>query len=246
MVTQSQNDGPASGGSISFSQVVELSWPAKPGIPRWPGDPDVEFQTVAAIEQDGYFLRRFSMGEHSGTHFSAPSGFLSGAPGQEDYSPDDLVRQAIAIDVSGQAATNPDYALTVNDVLNWESDHGSVPQGSLVLLHTGWQTKWSSPSDYLGGAASDRLHFPGFGLESAEVLLNGRGVAGLGIDTAGAEPGSDTSFSVSRLALKSRLIVLENLRNLDLLPATGTLVVIGLLRLEGGSGCPASVTALVP
>ena len=246
MVTQSQNDGPARSGSISFSQVVELSWPAKPGIPRWPGDPDVEFQTVAEIEQDGYFLRRFSMGEHSGTHFSAPSGFLSGAPGQEDYSPDDLVRQAIAIDVSGQAATNPDYALTVNDVLNWESDHGSVPQGSMVLLHTGWQTKWSNPSDYLGGADPDQLHFPGFGLDSTRVLLEEKGVAGLGIDTAGAESGSDTSFSVSRLALESRLIVLENLRNLDVLPATGTLVVIGLLRLEGGSGCPASVTALVP
>ena len=91
--------------------------------------------------------------------------------------------------------------------------------------------------------AEDKVEF---GLESAEILLTGRGVAGLGIDTAGAEPGSDTSFSVSRLALESRLIVLENLRNLDLLPATGTLVVIGLLRLEGGSGCPASVTALVP
>lgn len=246
MVTQSQRDGPASGGSISFSKVVELSWPVKPGVPQWPGDPDVEFKTVAEIQRDGYFLRRFSMGEHSGTHLSAPSGFLSGAPGQEGYSPDDLVRQAVVIDVSTQSAINRDYTLTMNDVLDWESDHGPVPQGSLVLLHTGWQTKWSNPPDYLGGATSDQLHFPGFGLDSAEVLLQGRGVAGLGIDTAGAEPGVDTGFAVSRLALESRLIVLENLKNLDLLPATGALVVIGLLRLEGGSGGPASVTALVP
>ncbi len=201
---------------------------------------------MAEIHRDGYFLRRFSMGEHSGTHLSAPSGFLSGAPGQEGYSPDDLVRQAVVIDVSTQSAINRDYTLTMNDVLDWESDHGPVPQGSLVLLHTGWQTKWSNPPDYLGGATSDQLHFPGFGLDSAEVLLQGRGVAGLGIDTAGAEPGVDTGFAVSRLALESRLIVLENLKNLDLLPATGALVVIGLLRLEGGSGGPASVTALVP
>ena len=77
-------------------------------------------------------------------------------------------------------------------------------------------------------------------------MLEGRNVAGLGTDSAGAEPGADTQFSVSRLALENRLIVLENLTNLDLLPATGALLIIGLLRLDGGSGGPAAVTALVP
>jgi kynurenine formamidase len=48
------------------------------------------------------------------------------------------------------------------------------------------------------------------------------------------------------MALENRLIVLENLTNLDLLPPTGALLIIGLLRLEGSSGGPASVTALVP
>jgi kynurenine formamidase len=41
-------------------------------------------------------------------------------------------------------------------------------------------------------------------------------------------------------------IVLENLTKLELLPPTGTTLVIGLLRLAGGSGSPASVLALVP
>ena len=78
------------------------------------------------------------------------------------------------------------------------------------------------------------------------MLFEGRGIAGLGTDTAGVEPGVDTSFSVSRSALEKRLIVLENLTNLDLLPPTGALLIVGLLRLDGGSGGPASVTALVP
>jgi len=78
------------------------------------------------------------------------------------------------------------------------------------------------------------------------MLLEGRNIAGLGTDTGGAEPGADSGFFVSRLVLENRLIVLESLTNLDLLPPTGTLLVIGLLRLEGGSGCPASVTALIP
>ena len=73
---------------------MELSWTVSADIPQWIGDPEVEFETVADTEQDGYFLRRFSMGEHSGTHLSAPSGLKSGAPGQEAYSPQDLVRPA--------------------------------------------------------------------------------------------------------------------------------------------------------
>ena len=249
MATQPQNDGPAFGGSISFSKVVDLSWPVHPGIPQWPGDPVVEFETVADIEEDGYFLRRFSMGEHSGTHLSAPSSFQTGAPGHPGtagLSPQDLVRPAIVIDIAALAEADRDYALTMNDVLDWESDHGPVPQGCVALLRTGWQARWNSPHDYLGGTSADQLHFPGFGLDAARLLFEGRSAAGIGTDTAGAEPGADTGFSVSRLALENRLIVLENLTNLDLLPPTGALLVIGLLRLEGGSGGPASVTALVP
>jgi len=206
----------------------------------------VEFETVADFEKDGYFLRRFSMGDHSGTHLSAPSSFQSGAPGHKGFSPQDLVRPAIVIDVSVQANADRDYALTMNDVFDWESDHGPVPQGCVVLLRTGWQARWDDPSDYLGGNSSDQLHFPGFGLDTAQLLLEGRNVAGLGTDTAGVEPGTDTGFSVSRFALEYGHIVLENLTELDKLPATGILLVVGLLRLEGGSGGPAAVTALVP
>ena len=246
MVTQQTGDGLAKGGSISFSRVVDLSWPVHPGIPLWPGDPVVEFETVAEIKKDGYFLRRFSMGEHSGTHLSAPSSFQAGASGHEGFSPQDLVRPAIVIDIAAQADLDRDYALTMNDVLDWESDHGPVPAGCLALLCTGRQSRWDNPLDYLGGASAGELHFPGFGLEAAEMMIKGRGIAALGTDTASVEPGVDTDFSVSRSALENRLIVLENLTNLDVLLPTGALLVVGLLRLEGGSGGPASVTALVP
>ncbi len=246
MAIQPQHDGPVSGGSISYSKVIDLSWPVHPDIPRWPGDPSVEFETVANVEKDGYFLRRFSMGEHSGTHLSAPSSFDADAPGHQGFSPQDLVRPAIVIDIAAQAASDQDYALTMNDVLDWESDHGPVPQGCVVLLRAGWQSRWTDASGYLGGRAADRLHFPGFGLDAVQLLIEGRDVAGFGTDTAGAEPGADTGFTVSRYALDRRRIVLENLTGLDLLPYTGAILVIGLLRLEGGSGGPAAVTALVP
>jgi kynurenine formamidase len=245
MVTQPQHDGPASGGSISYSKVVDLSWPVHPGIPQWPGDPSVEFETVADIDKDGYFLRRLAMGEHSGTHLSAPAGFNSGAPGHQAYSPQELVRPAIVIDITPQADGNQDYALSMNDVLDWESDHGPIPNACMVLLRTGWQAKWNDPPAYLGGTSADQLHFPGFNLDAARLLIEGRNVAGFGTDTAGLEPGVDAGIPVSRFVLEKRRIVVENLTNLDLLPPTGTLLVI-VLRLDGGSGGPAAITALIP
>ena len=246
MATQPQNDGPVFGGSISYSRVIDLSWPVSQEIPRWPGDPDVQFETVAQQESDGYFLRRFAMGEHSGTHLSAPSSLIPGGAGHGAFSPTDLVRPAIVIDVTAQAEKDSDYALTMNDVLDWESDHGPIPQGCLALLRTGWQHRWADPKRYLGGESAEQLHFPGFGPEAARMLLESRNAAGLGTDTAGAEPGNDKGLTVSRYALERHAIVLENLTNLDLLPPSGALLVIGLLRLEGGSGGPVAVTALVP
>ena len=118
--------------------------------------------------------------------------------------------------------------------------------GSLVILRTGWSRGWQDPAGYLGSGPDGRLHFPGFGVDAARMLLEQRQAAGFATDTAGVEPGADREFRVSRLALAESRIVLENLTSLELLPSTGTTLVIGLLRLAGGSGAPASVTAFVP
>ena len=190
------------------------------------------------------------MSEHGGTHLTAPASFFANGLTVDEFSSHELVRPAVVIDVQAQCRRDPDYALTVDDLAAWESLHGPVPSGAIALLHTGWAERWHDPRAYLGTnpdeIPDDRLHFPGFGLEAAELLVNARGAAGLGTDTAGVEPGTHSDFSVSRLALSKQLLVLENLANLDSLPPTGAVVVIGLLRLDGGSGSPAAVTALLP
>src|SRR5690606_8043841 len=61
--------------NIKFRQVVDLSHVITTEIPLWPGDPAVEFETVATLENDGYYLRSFKIGEHSATHMNAPNSF---------------------------------------------------------------------------------------------------------------------------------------------------------------------------
>ena len=232
--------------SIRYSTIIDLSWPLSPTIPQWPGDPPFETEVAATIEESGYYLRRFSMGEHSGTHCTAPASFFAGGAGPVDYQPEQLVAPAIVLDVSAQCNGNSDFRLRPDQLEDWEARHGRVPEGSVALLHTAWDGRWHRPGDYLGADAAGRLHFPGFGLEAAQVLLEERGVAGLGTDTAGLEPGIDHDFPVSKLVLSRPRIALENLTNLGRLPATGATLVIGLIRLTGGSGAPAAVTAFVP
>jgi kynurenine formamidase len=114
------------------------------------------------------------------------------------------------------------------------------------LLNTGWRHFWDQPGRFINIGADGAMHTPGFSLEAARFLLEWREVAGLGIDTHGIDAGADTGLAVSRLTLARSALVLECLNNLDQLPPTGATVVVGRLRLVGGSGSPAAVTALIP
>ena len=200
-------------------------------MPQWPGDPPLEWQSVAARETDGYFLRRFTMGEHSGAHANAPAAFHPGGIGIDAYPPESLIAPAVVIDVRAAAAANPDYVLTVAALRTWERRQGIIPAGSVVLLSTGWADKWDNPAAYLGiaetGMAPGGLHFPGFGLEAAQWLLRERDIAGIGIDTAGVDGGQDSGFAVNRLLLERPRLVLENLGNLQQLPPAGATLMVG-------------------
>ena len=243
---QAWKEGPDNIGAFLHSTIVDLTHPLSAQMPLWPGDPPPEFTDWANIARDGYFLRRFSLSEHAGTHLTAPASFYPNGRTVDQYTPEELVKPAVVIDARQQCQANPDYALTPDDVTAWESRHGSIPADSIALLLTGWAERWPNPAAYLGADANGSLHFPGFSPDAAALLLNERGVAGLGTDTASVEPGNDITFAVSKMVLSQPRIVLENLANLHQLPPTGAVLVIGLLRLEGGSGSPVAVTAFLP
>lgn len=229
--------------SITYSQVVHLSHVINPNIPRWQDDPAVEFETVAQIEKDGYYLRRFSLGEHTATHINAPKSFHNVGIGIDQYPATSLVVPAVVINIQQQAAAHPDYALAIADILAWEKQHGEIPAGSVVILYTGWQAKWSDRAAFFNQDPQGGMHFPGFGKDAIQFLLQERQIAGVGIDTHGIDPGQDTTFAANRLVLEKPRIVLENLTNLDLLPPKKVTLAIGILRLQDGSGSPAGVMA---
>jgi kynurenine formamidase len=229
--------------AMGFTKVIDLAHVIDTTIPIWPGDPTPEFKTLASIDKEGYYLRSFMIGEHSATHMNSGNSFFAGGNTIDSYEPASLVKRAVVIDVQEQAKANADYVVTQADIEAWEKEHGEVPADSVVLVHTGWQEKWNDPKAFLNIDAEDKLHFPGIGGDTAAWLLAERKIAGVGIDTHGVDPGLDSNYGTNNAVLQAKGIVLECLTNLDELPATGTTLVLGPLRLKDGSGTPLSVMA---
>jgi kynurenine formamidase len=90
-----------------------------------------------------------------------------------------------------------------------------------------------------------KMHFPGFSVEAVKLLME-RKVSGLGCDTLSIDRGASSDYAVHHLALGASLYQLENLADLGELPETGAFLIVAPIKLEGGSGGPARVFALLP
>ena len=199
------------------------------------------------MAKDGYYLRKFTIGEHSATHMNAPNSFIAGNhQAITSYSAAQRVVPAAVIDVRAKCAANPDYRLTIADVQAWEAAHGQLQPGTFVIMFTGWQDKWGHSKAFFNQDARGRLHFPGFAKAATLWLVDQRQIAGVGIDTHGVDPGLDTSYATNTEMAKTHKIAIECLAHLDKMPATGATLVLGPLALRHGSGSPLSVMALIP
>ena len=229
----------------SLGRIVDLTHTIVAGMPMWPGAPDPVIERVADYDSAGYRLHTFEMIENTGTHVDVPSHFIKGGRSISDFAASELVVPAAVIDVRTQAKSDPDYTLSAEDVRRWEADHGTIQAGNLVILHTGWGKKFGSTDEYRNQDSDGVMHFPGFG-EDAATLLVKRGVVGIGIDTLSLDPGNSTTFAVHGVMLGNDKYQIENLANLEHLPATGAMVIVGVMRIKDVSQAPARVLAMLP
>lgn len=228
--------------------IVDLSHRLSPKIPYWPGGQyrPFEFTTIATLQRDGVFSGFFAMPEHMGTHVDAPNHFVAGRPSVDELRPDQLICRAVVLDVRDRVRGNPDYQLTVSDIRQWERRHGRIPRRSLVFLYTGWGARWETPKEYINRDEQGVMHFPGFSPEAARFLVTEREISGLGIDTLSVDYGPSKDFRVHHITHGAGKYHIENVANLDRLPPQGAIVFVGVLPIEGGSGGPARVFALLP
>ena len=228
---------------ISLSHVND---PARTNI--YPGDPAFELETIATIEEDGYYLQYVREGEATGTHWGAPGHFNAGEPLADDLDPNDLFLPAVKIDVRDKCARNADYALTIDDVKQWERRHGRIPDESMIIMWTGWEYKWGTDA-FPNLDADGVLHQPGFAPQTVQWFIDtgriGRN-GGTGIDTFGPDLGTDPDFRASLLVYRRHRISLEILANLAQFPTTGASILCGGFINAKGSGSTALIYGVIP
>jgi kynurenine formamidase len=231
----------------AYREVIDLTHNLNDHSPNWEGTGESPFHAkeTGTIEHDGYYTRSFTTPEHYGTHLDAPAHFAPGMWTVEQIPAERLVRPLVVLNVRSKASGHPDYEISVQDIADWEGQHGEIPSGAVVVVYTGWEERWNSPATFRNAGPDGVPHFPGYSLEAAKFLVTTRDTVGLGIDTMSIDPGASKTYPVHQFTAKASVYQLENVANLALVPPTGATVVVAPIKLENGSGGPARLLALV-
>jgi kynurenine formamidase len=230
------------------AKLLDLTYPINEANAYWPGSAYFPFtlKNIATIDKDGVYSNSFSMPEHLGTHMDAPNHFVKDQPSLDQIPLTQLFGPAVVVDVRQKVDKNPDYQLSTEDLKEWEQAHGPVPAGAIILMYTGWGQRWSDFNSYQNRYAQDKLHFPGYAPEVAQFLIKERNIYGIGIDTLSVDYGLSKDFKVHLICHGAGKYHLENIANLDKMPAKGAYLILAPIKIEGGSGGPTRIFALLP
>lgn len=220
----------------------------------WPTAQPFELTTEAAgTTEAGYYYSAysFSAAEHGGTHIDAPVHFAEGRRSVDQIPLSQLIGSAVVIDVREAAEQDRDHQVGIPEITAWEASHGRIPDGTIVLIRTGYSRYWPDAGAYLGTALRGEagvaaLHFPGLHPETAAWLVAERHVGAVGIDTASIDHGQSKTFASHVALMTANVPAFENVTNLDRLPATGAFVVALPMKIAGGSGGPLRIVARLP
>ena len=240
-------------------EVVDLTQPLSEATPilQFPpplaNTPGWKLHEISRYDERGpaWYWNWFEMGEHVGTHFDAPIHWITGRE-QDDVAQvpvGRLIGPAVVIDRAAQAAENPDYLLTMDEIRAFEAEHGPLPANGWLLYRTGWDARAHDAQAFLN-ADETGPHAPGLAVETARWLAEESPVIGLGVETVGTDAGAaysfDPAFPCHHYMLGAGKYGLTQLANLSRLPPTGSVLIVAPLKIVNGSGSPCRALALVP
>jgi kynurenine formamidase len=240
---------------LKSKEFVDLTHAFEPGIPHWPGFPDEKRETLYWYEKGvgtmghGFFAQRFSIVGQWGTHVDPPAHFAKGTRTLDQIDVKEMILPIVVIDVHEKAAENPDYTITMDDVMVWEARHGPIPSGAFVAMRTDWSKRWPDMAAMQNKDAKGIAHYPGWSLSVLKYLYEERRITASGHETTDTDPGVATSkgdYSLETYILASNHYQIELLANLDRVPEAGALVVVAFPKPTNGSGFPARVFAILP
>lgn len=224
--------------------VEDLTHTYDDGFPTFFGVPGFGAEQRARFADNGYNLFQLSINEHTGTHVDAPLHFSADGLAVDEIPVGALVCPLCIVDIRDKAAANPDAQLTPEDLSAWIARHGDIPQGACVAMLSGWGAHVAGPK-FRNADDSGAMHFPGFHVEAAQMLIEQGAAGSIAVDTLSLDHGISADFATHYAWLPTNRYGIENVANLDRLPPAGATLIVGAPKHRGGSGGPARIMALV-
>lgn len=242
---------------ISFTRVVDLSHTLHPDFPAWfvPGEEKafgtktflppaiVEVERVFKYEEIQINLNKVSYWEHVGTHMDAPNHFSEGSS-VEKIPAEDLVLPLAVIDIKAKAARDPLAQVTLEDVKAWENKNGRIPERACLAMNSGWAQHVNTPK-FKSPNADGAHQQPAFHIDAIKFIMEERNVVSIAVDTFSFDNLHSPEYDVHYAWLGDERWGIEVVNNLDDVPAVGATIVVGQPKIQGGTGGPNRVMALV-
>src|SRR5271157_5708976 len=162
----------------------------------------------------------------SGTRIISPAALIPGTWGTAQIPAERLITPLVVMDLNASSAQ-----ISVDDIANWEVQHGNVPQGAIVAVRRVGSAN-SSSSD----------QFP-LSADAAQFLMEARYTRGFVVETP-ATFGSDRTLS-RQIALHGNYVV-EGSARLEALPETGSLIIVAPVKNGNAAESPVRVLAMSP
>lgn len=217
------------------------------------GQPFVHTPSVVGMTRAGFYMAtyNYSGSEHVGTHLDAPAHFHAGGKSIEQIPIEQIIGEAIVVNVKDKVAADQEYLVTVDDVLAWEQTNGAVPDDCIILFNTGLANVWPDKIKYTGtdkkgneGVAE--LKHPGIHADTAMFLANDRKIKAVGIDSVSFDNARQSDRRSHRILFENDIPGIENIANLNELPPKGAFLFGLPMKIKDGSGAPIRVIAYLP
>ena len=237
--------GPAQAAGMTMGmKPADMTHTYDENFPTYFGVPGISKEQKFNFADNGFNLFELTINEHTGTHIDAPLHFSADGNSVDEIPVEHLVAPLCVIDIKARAAQDPDAQVTPDDIKAWIAANGDIPAGACVAMNSGWD-KHVNSDKFRGADAEGKMHFPGFHIEATKMLMEETGAASMAVDTLSLDFGLSADFATHYAWLPSGRFGIENIANLDAVPAAGATLVIGAPKHRGGSGGPARIIALM-
>jgi len=212
-------------------KIIDLSYSLQSDMLVYPGNERPVFQWLGRVNSEGYNLTRLTMNAHTGTHVDAPKHFLDNVMSINEIPLENLYGHASIFKYNKKLNGQE---ITLEEII---SSGFKLKENHIFVLETGIE-KYAESNKY-----NEIFPFPS---EELVDWLISKKIKAYMTDATAVDPFGSKTSPVHHLLLGANIPIVENLKNLYLIPENKEFLVSALpIKLKGRDGAPCRAIAIL-